>query len=171
MGQSQAARPNWSVDDWAFGTGANAMTAEEMIAETKKIPSKLFGGDAIESDASMHQMQRDLLSFDDALKRLFRRKKRKHSKQAAYDEQYDYQNDQEQSPAYADDNNEYLAPVAFVADSAGLDASVPHDNVEQTGDTVKNSNPKLFWRCTQCTADNKITESSCRRCGLIETAF
>jgi len=76
MGSSQSATANWSIDDWAYGTGENAATVEDVIQETRKIPLKYFGGDAIQNDASMHQMQHDLLSFDATVKNLFRRKKK-----------------------------------------------------------------------------------------------
>ena len=39
-----------------------------------KIGFGYFGGDVIENDPSMHQLQYDLLSFDETLKNLFRRK-------------------------------------------------------------------------------------------------
>lgn len=93
---------NWSVDDWAFGTGANAVQLEDVMEEAKTIPARYFGGKVIGNDISMQQMQRDLVQFDDVFKRVFRRKKNKRSKeQNNYDEQ-NYAENQE----YIDQNHQ-----------------------------------------------------------------
>lgn len=181
MGQSQSATSSWSVDDWAFGTGANAISTEEVITETSKLPAKLFGGEAIEQDSSMHQMQRDLLSFDDTLKRIFlRRKKNKRpSRQIPQDDAYYYQTEEVGAPIdgqLADPN--YLPPVPVISHRGSETPAPPLAAAEappEADAAVKplseNPSAKLFWRCTQCTADNKVTESSCRRCGTVETAL
>ena len=177
MGQSQSATSSWSVDDWAFGTGTNAISTEEVITETSKLPAKLFGGEAIEQDASMHQMQHDLLNFDDTLKRIFfrRKKNKRSSRQIPQDDAYYYQTEEVGAPIDGQlANPDYLPPVPVIS-HRGSETSAPEPAPLEADASVKqaseNPSAKLFWRCTQCTADNKVTESSCRRCGTTETAL
>jgi len=131
MGQKHTATKNWTVDDWAFGTGENAVPLEEVIEEAKTVPARYFGGRAIGNDPTMQQMQQDLLSFDDTIKRIFfRRKKNKRTKQQDYsDEQYYAENenqayydqnqqsipevDEEQFPSDRNDNNEEIKEKKF----------------------------------------------------------
>ncbi|CAF3251624.1 unnamed protein product [Rotaria socialis] len=168
MGNMQSGNENWNINDLVFGTAANAVTTDEVVAEVSKLPAKYFGGEAIENDASMHQLHNDLLSFDESIKRIFRRKKTKQSQNnlPAPDE-YDYE-DQESMPTTEStdtmvDQN-YLKPTF-------LDRNIPLSSIsvaESMNDRVKNTH-RIIWRCTNCTAENKITESACRRCGLAET--
>lgn len=95
MGQNSSAN-GWTVNDVAFGTGENMVTLDEAMHETRKLQIKAFGGKTIEADPSIQDIQKDLLSIDDSLKRLvrkvFRRKSRKTDKSAAnYEEEIDYE--------------------------------------------------------------------------------
>lgn len=161
----KAGTTNWSVDDWAFGTGENAVSPDEVLTEASKLPARYFGGKAIENDASIQQMQHDLLSFDDTIKNLFRRKKKKKSKNMPTEEQYyaDQQYYEEQQP-YPDtqqmdrsDNHGYLQPT--------------FTDTSPAANSVAQNNNKLIWRCTNCAAENKTTEEACKRCGLEESRF
>lgn len=163
MGQTKstnAPTANWSVDDWAFGTGANALSAEEVMAETSKLPAKLFGGEVIQNDPSMNQMQTDLLSIDETFKNLFRSKKKKQKKSAAtsqttYQEQGQYHHHESQQG-----HGDYLQPI-----SVDKNASAP------SAPLYPQSAQRLTWRCTGCTSENKVSERFCRRCGQAETTF
>ena len=170
MGQKQSLTSDWSVDDWAFGTGANAVPIEAVIEEAKNAPVKYFGGRQIENDQSMHQMQHDLLSFDDTLKRIFFRwrKGKRSKKQNHHDVAYE-QNDQAQ---HYDEETEYYPD--------GTPAGIPEEEVndyskEPAGDKediVKgdlDTNPP--WRCRYCTAENKSTDIDCRQCKESESHF
>ena len=85
----------WTVNDWAFGTAPNAVPMEEVMDEVKQMPMKYFGGNVIQKDTSMQQLQHDLLSFDDSFKRLlFWRKKHRRSKK-----NQPFQNEEEGYPA------------------------------------------------------------------------
>ena len=172
MGNKQATTASWSVDDWAYGTGANAVSIDEVIEETSKIPHKYFGGAAIENDASMHQMQNDLLSFDQSVKNLFRRKKNKKSKKQTppadqyYQQEYEEQEYSEEvsQPNDSGDNQNYLQPIYL--DANGIAPSVPY---EQSSTSFPTNSNKATWRCSHCTVENKITERTCRKCGQAET--
>ncbi len=162
MGKNQSTTANWSTDDWAYGTGQNAVSIEEVLHETSKIPEKYFGGQAIQNDASMHQMQRDLLSFDETLINLFRRKKPKQSRNNIPTEDGYYYYEEQQSDASAqpmdlEQNQNYFQPLY----ANGNELSTPIPGI--------NSSDKLFWRCTNCTAENKKIQRVCRRCGQAET--
>lgn len=149
----------WSADDWAFGTGANALSAEEVIAETSKLPAKLFGGAVIEKDPSMHRIQSDLLNFDDSLKGMFRGKKKKQKKSNGQ-AQDDYQ--QEYYPPSQQGHQDYLQPVPFDQNQMNPSAAAY---------PPMQSSQRLTWRCTGCTTENKTTERYCRRCGQVETSL
>jgi hypothetical protein len=170
MGNKQSSTANWSVDDWAFGTGANAVTIDEVVEETRKIPAKYFGGDAIEKDASMHQMQNDLLAVDEVFKNLFRRKKNRRSIQnqpPPSDEYYYYEEQQSEEfpqPTDSEQNQNYLPPI--YANANGLPILEPINNSLKA---VENNASKAIWRCSYCAIENKITERVCRRCGQAET--
>ncbi|CAF0761387.1 unnamed protein product [Adineta steineri] len=169
MGNKQGTTSSWSVDDWAYGTGENAVPVEEVVDEVKKIPKKYFGGQAIENDASMHQMQNDLLSFDDTLKRIFfRRKKNKRSRkdeqQQPEEEEYYYEEEEEQRVDGAE-NPEYLEPIYV---TRGDLSSMP---TTDSSDYTTTTNKSVIWRCSHCTQENKVSENSCRRCGQAESKF
>ncbi|UJR28976.1 hypothetical protein I4U23_010194 [Adineta vaga] len=165
MGNSQTTT-SWSVDDWAYGTGANAVPVDEVVEEVGKMPARYFGGKTIGNDPSMNQMQQDLLSFDDTLKKLFRRKKNKRSKHEEPEEEYYYEDGQAMSQEDATESG-YISPTSLDRNTA---SSVPNQTTDSSLDAPTNRT-KLIWRCGQCAADNKVTESSCRRCGQAETKF
>lgn len=174
MGSRQSSAKNWSVDDWTFGTGENAVSLDAVVEEGKKIPAKYFGGNAIQKDETMHQMQNDLLSFDDTLKNLFRRKKNKRSKQDQEQEptadEYYYYDEQQQSEEFPQttdsvQNQNYLSPV-FVQENGQSSSTPLIDELRESEERIAN---KPIWRCTNCTVENKITERVCRRCGQCET--
>jgi len=172
MGSRQSTTSNWSIDDWAYGTGENAATIEDVIHETSKIPGKYFGGNVIEKDASMHQMQNDLLSFDAAVTNLFRRKKNKRSKrnQPQYDEEYYYEEEQQQQsegippPTDSEQNQNYLQSIYTEPNRLP-----PLEPIYDTVNVTEKPSGKIIWRCSNCTVENKITERVCRRCGQSET--
>jgi hypothetical protein len=174
MGSSQSSTASWSIDDWAYGTGENAATLDDVIHETSKIPGKYFGGNAIQNDASMHQMQHDLLSFDATLKNLFRRKKNKRSKrnQPPSDEDYYYYDEQQQQqqseeipqPTDSEQNQNYLQSIYTEPNRLP-----PLDAIYDSVNVTEKPSGKVIWRCSNCTVENKITERVCRRCGQSET--
>jgi hypothetical protein len=151
MGSRQSSTANWSVDDWAYGTGENAVPVEEVVAEVRLIPARYFGGKAIGNDESMHQMQRDLLAFDDTLKRIFFRRKKKK---------------QPQTDVPPEEYPNHLSPI--YANSTAPSSAPP--TIDRSNDATTN-NTKLFWRCSHCTAENKVSDNACRRCGQAETKF
>ena len=167
MGQKQSVggTAGWSVDDWAFGTGANALSAEEVITETSKLPAKLFGGEAIEKDPSMHRIQNDLLNFDDSLKGIFRGKKKKQKKSDG-NFQEDYHQQQQNYPQAQQGHQDYLQPMPI--DQAQMNPSAAPYPPQYP---PLQSNQRLTWRCTGCTSENKATERYCRRCGQVETSL
>jgi hypothetical protein len=166
--KNQSATASWTIDDWAYGTGANAVSMEEVVQETGRIRTKYFGGQAVENDASIHQMQHDLLSFDETLKNIFRRKKNKRSKQyEPPSDEYYYEEEEEQEqqfdaiaqPTDSQEKRSYLQPIFTDGDAL---PSVPiTDPATNTG--------KIIWRCSNCTVENKMTDRVCRRCGQAET--
>ena len=98
MGQKQSARENWTIESRASGTGQKCYTTSPSFwCNKKKIPAKYFGGQTIENDPSMRQMQRDLLAFDDTLKRgcFSIVEDNKRSKQQNYAEEYSYYQDEQ----------------------------------------------------------------------------
>ncbi|CAF3173499.1 unnamed protein product [Rotaria sp. Silwood2] len=167
MGNNQSSTSNWNMDDLAFGTAPNAVKVDDIVNEVTKIRSKYFGGALVESDPSMHQMQNDLLSFDETLKRLFfRRKKSKQSSNNLPPEEYYYEDQQSTSAAEINDSTDdqhYLQPT-FDRNVRSSSASVT-DSIND-GITITK---KIIWRCSNCTAENKITDNVCRRCKLAET--
>jgi hypothetical protein len=176
MGSRQSSTANWSVDDWAYGTGENAVPVEEVVAEVRLIPARYFGGKAIGNDESMHQMQRDLLAFDDTLKRIFfRRKKKKQPQTDVPPEEYYYEDEQyypdeqaipEEEPNHSIENPNHLSPIYAISTAP---SSAP-PSIDRSNDATTN-NTKLFWRCSHCTAENKVSDNACRRCGQAETKF
>lgn len=165
MGNNQATA-SWSVDDWAYGTGTNAVPVDEVVEEVGKMPARYFGGKRIGNDPSMNQMQQDLLSFDDTLKNLFRRRKHK---RAAQQPQGEGQDQYEDGQAYAEEAEEptYLDPTPRDKESSDQSASA----LPNASGAAATNKSKLLWRCSSCAAENKVTESSCRRCGQAETKF
>jgi hypothetical protein len=158
MGKNQSTTANWPVDDWTPGTSQNAISIEGVINETKKIPVKYFGGQAIENDASMHQMQRDLLSFDETLKNLFRKNKTKQSSNnISTEDGYYYYYEEQQQPIDSEQNQNYFQSI------------FPNENISSSVIPGTINSNKLFWRCTNCMAENKKTEQACRQCGQAET--
>lgn len=183
MGSRQSSTASWSVDDWAFGTGQNALSLDEVVEESKQIPIKYFGGSAVENDPSMHQMQNDLLNFDDSLKNLFRRKKnrraRRDQQQQPSGEEYYYyeEGEQQQQQQYeqypqskdAQQNQTYLSPIYVQSNDQTL-SGTGNKNYDPS-ETEEKAAAKAIWRCSNCTVENKITERVCRRCGQAETKF
>lgn len=193
MGQTQAVESNWNMDDLAFGTAPNAVTVEEVVDVAQKIPGKLFGAKAIQNDATIHQMQNDLLSFDDTILRLFRRRKHKNSKnknalpqssqdEQAYAEGTEYYNNDGQY--YSEDQEFYDQDREYYGEDQGYydrnQQTIPEedenhaatiyaedDNASKTIDQNKN----LPWRCRYCTAENKATDIDCRQCKQSESRF
>ena len=185
MGNKQSATTSWSVDDWAFGTGANAVSMGEVVEEAGKIPRKYFGGAVVEKDPSMNHLQHDLLAFDESVKNIFRRKKNKRvrSDQPPPDESYYYEEEEEQQqseefPQAIDSeqipysvnsqssarNQDYLPPIYTRNDQLPkLEPITSYIEYE------KRDTGRAAWRCSSCTAENKITEHACRRCGQAET--
>ncbi|CAF2121567.1 unnamed protein product [Rotaria magnacalcarata] len=195
MGQKQAAASSWTIDDLAFGTGQNAVQIEEVIDVVQKIPGKMFGGKVIENDATISRMQTDLLSFDDTLRRIFRRKKKKHSKR---DEppQESYQDEQShpESEEYYKTDGQYYAQYEEYYDQDGQyyaenqeyydrnQQAIPEEDETQLSPVYSENNPKtinkdadtdknLPWRCRYCTAENKSTDIDCRQCKQSESTF
>jgi hypothetical protein len=153
MGQKLATDTSqWTVNDWAFGTAQNAVPMEDVVDEVRQMPMKYFGGNAIQNDTSMQQMQNDLLSFDDQLKRLFFwRKKNKRSKRGNYSEQEYYEeNDQsyDQSHQTIPEEDEPIPPL-------------PPIYVERN-DQLTNKNPS--WKCDKCGKQNQSTDIECLQC-------
>jgi len=152
MGHKQSSVANWTMDEWAFGTVPNAPTMDDVMEGAKEIPAKYFGGRVIENDSSMQKMQRDLLAFDDTLKRIFLCRRKKKKQQNYSDEQY-YAEDQQ----YYDQNQETIPEED--------EDQISTDNNQQTTD--KNSS----WKCRNCGTENKSTNIACRQCKEIETRF
>ena len=175
MGQNQSvAGTGWSIDDFAYGTGANAVSIDAVIAQTGTLPTRLFGGEAIQNDATMHQMQHDLLAIDDTLKRIFlRRKKTKRSAQDRPEDEYYPEEESaavQQSTDSRSNEDHYLVPT-FIDVNQTVPSHVLESIPDSLSNAAKNFNNKILWRCTQCTAENKITERVCRRCRQCETAL
>lgn len=111
----------WTMNDWAFGTAQNAVPIDDVVDEVKQMPLKYFGGNTIQNDVSMQQLQRDLLSFDDTVKRLFfwRKKNRRSKKNQPLQEEYDeypvdgqyYDQTQQQPPSIAEEDESPLPPI------------------------------------------------------------
>jgi hypothetical protein len=165
MGKNQSTPANWSVDGLSSETGENAVSFEDVLNESKKIPEKYFGGQSLENNPAMHEMQRDLLSFDETLKGFFRKKKNPSSiNNIPTEDGYYYYEEEQQQPIDTLQNQNYLEPT-FVNENS-------NSTVRPVGNSMnyapKNPN-KLFWRCTNCMAENKKTEHACRRCGEAET--
>ena len=162
MGHRQSSIANWSMDDWAFGTATNAVQLEDVFVEAKKVPARYFGGQAIESDTSMHQMQSDLLSFDQALKQLFcfRRKKRKQPIEP--EENYDPYQQYDGSDGH---------PSTIPEESEETPPSPPYINVKRL-EIIEDVAPlSTTWRCRYCTAENKAKDIDCQDCKQTETRF
>ncbi|CAF1200031.1 unnamed protein product [Rotaria sordida] len=168
MGNNQSGIRTWNMDDLAFGTSPNAITMDDLLIAVHNIRAKYFGGDAIENDPSMHQMQNDLLSIDQTLKRFFFRKKNnQQSSEDVPSEEYYYEDQQSILPTETNDsiyNQHYLEPNLL--DNNILPSSI--SIIDLPNDQVNSTN-KNFWKCGNCTAENKITENVCRRCNLAET--
>jgi hypothetical protein len=168
MGQSNSSTANWTMNDWAFGTGENAVQIDEVVEEAGKIPGKLFGAKAIENDESMHKMQRDLLSFDETLKRVFffwRKKNKKPGQQqeSAYEDGHAYEQYGDQNQEYYDES-QYPIPEE---DEHHLPPIYTNNN-EQLAKDMNTSPP---WRCRYCTTENKSTDLECRQCKQSGTMF
>ena len=164
MGKNQS-----TVENWTYGTGENAVTFGDVLSETKKIPEKYFGGQSIQNNPAMHEMQRDLLSFDETLKNLFRKKKDPPSRNniPTEDGYYYYEEEEQQEqqqPIDSVQNQHYLEPTFINENSTS-----PVTPVGNSINHVPRNPNKLFWRCTNCMAENKKTEHACRRCGEAET--
>ncbi|CAF2555248.1 unnamed protein product [Rotaria sp. Silwood2] len=179
MGHKQSTASNLTFDDFAFGTAPNAVQIEDVIEATQQIPGKLFGAKMIENDPSMHKMQQDLLSFDDTLRRIFRRKKHKRSKkedtsnESYQDEQY-YEYDQgyyDQDGQYYTDSQEYFdqkqEPIPE-EDEDHLSSNYAGDKKQTINEDTEKD---LSWRCRYCTAENKSTDVDCRQCKQRGTNF
>ncbi|CAF0843700.1 unnamed protein product [Rotaria sordida] len=118
MGHKQSIKSHVTMNELAFGMRPNAAQTDEVIEVTQRIPEKLFGSKRIEDDPSIQQMQHELLSFDDTLRRLFRRKRKNQSKKqdSSYesyeDRQYDAENQEYYDPyrQYYAENQEYYDP-------------------------------------------------------------
>jgi len=159
MGQKLATdTSNWTVNDWAFGTADNAVPLEDVMDEVQKMPMKYFGGNAIQNDASMQQMQRDLLSFDDTLKRLFFwRKKNKRSKKQNYsDGEYYGENEQNYDRNHQsipeEDESPSLPPIYVNRNEQPMDIN-------------------SSWKCRICGTENQLTQMECQQCKQIEAKF
>ncbi|CAF0876858.1 unnamed protein product [Rotaria sp. Silwood1] len=193
MGHKQSLRSSRAIDDLAFGTAPNAVKMEEVIEVTQKIPGKLFGAKMIENDPSMRQMQYDLLSFDDTLRRLFRRKKKKLSQiqdttnESYQDRQYYAENQEyyDQDGQYYAENQEYFDQDGqyYAENQEYFDQNqepIPEEDedylsssyVGENKQTPNKDNQKgLPWRCKYCTAENKSTDIDCRQCKQSGTNF
>lgn len=149
MGNNQSPASNWSVDNWAYGNGPHATTIKDVLDGAQQIPEKYFGGETIENDPTIHQLQHDLLAFDETLKKFFRIGKSKSSVS-------DYSS-VDGSDAYQTygENHDYLEPISII----GIDSS------------TSSSQRFLYWRCGNCTMENKIGERVCQQCGQMETRF
>ena len=156
MGKNQSTAGSWSTDDWTHGTSSNGVSFEQVLDEAQKIPQKYFGGQALENDPSMHQLQHDFLAFDETLKKFFRIGKTKSSisDYSSIDGSDAYQVRQ-QTSRDSEQNHEYLEPISII----GMDSS------------MTNSQRYLYWRCGNCMMENKIGERICQRCGEMETRF
>ena len=171
MGQKQSLTSDWSVDDWAFGTGANAVPIEAVFEEAKKAPVKYFGGEQIENDPSMHQMQHDLLSFDDTLKRIFfrwrkgKRSKKHNHRDMAYEQNVDQAQQYNEETDYYPYEDPESIPEESVNDYSKELSSDKEDIVKGDLDTYPP------WRCRYCTAENKSTDVDCRQCKESESHF
>jgi hypothetical protein len=162
MGHKQSSTANWTVNDWAFGTGQNAVPLEDVVEEVSELPGKLFGAKAIENDQSMHQMQHDLLSFDEVLKKrlFFWRKKSKRQGQ-----EYDYQDEQ-----YYDENQQYDQSQFPIPEEDENHLEPIYANENQPA-TNRDANANVPWRCRYCTTENKSTDLQCRQCKQSGTVY
>jgi len=142
MGQKQSAKRKRTVQDRASTTDRNAVKRVGIFGAIRKLPSKYLDDRTIADDPSMRQMQIDLLSFDDTVRRsCFSRKKERYSEEYDYhDEQYYDQNQQ----SISDDDERYLQPIQIKSPS---------------------------WQCRYCAAENKSTTIKCRQCKEVETRF
>lgn len=170
MGNTGSVAGNWSVDNWPFSTGENAVSIETVINETSKIPKKYFGGEAIENDPSINQMQRDLLAFDETIINMFRRNKSTEQVRKTTDEYYRQQCDQRSSSSSqansAENDGDYLQ-AAFVDDN-GLPAVLP---VSDSSTTAPQTSSRSILGCSHFTTDSKTTEYVCRQCNQAETSL
>lgn len=157
MGKNQSSTAgNWSTDHWTNGTSSNGVSIEQVLDEAQKIPQKYFGGQAIENDPIVHQIQDDFLAFDETLKKFFRfgRTKSSISDYSSIDGSDAYQVEQ-QASRDSEQSHDYLEPISII----GMDSS------------MTNSQRHLYWRCGNCTMENRIPERICQRCGQMETRF
>jgi hypothetical protein len=146
----------WTVNDWAFGTASNAVPVEDVVEEVRQMPLKYFGGNAIQNDRSMQQMQRDLLSFDDQLKRLFFwRKKNKRSKKENYSNEEYY----EENEPYYDGNHQTISEEDETL------PPLPPIYVDQT------MNKNSLWKCQSCGTQNQSTDIECKQCKQTASRF
>ena len=163
MGLKQSSVSNWTVDDWAFGTGENAVQIDEVVDEAKKMPAKYFGGEAIGNDPSMNKLQQDLLSFDTKLKRLFfRRKKNKRQTSS-----YEYSDPNQH---YYDENEQYYDGYQPTIPEEDEYCSSDDHNRDKQQTTATNANSSS-WRCRCCTSENASTDAECRQCKESQTKF
>ena len=144
---------NWSMDDWAYGTGENAVQIEEVIDEAKQVPMKYFGGNTIANDPSMQQMQQDFLALDQKFKKLFfwRKKKRARRAEAEAQQQQQQQEYYDSTPQTIFEEAEDEAPQAPI-----------YENQSST------------WICDACHTKNKSTNVECEKCkdnNIVSSSF
>lgn len=160
MGKNQSSTAHLPANDEAIETGRNAVSIENVIEEARKFPEKYLGGHAIESNPSMHQMQNDLLAFDEKLKNFFlRRTPQQSNNDYSSADPYDSYQTQRQTSQDSGQNHEYLEPISVIGIDVPSSGSMTH------------SQSYLQWRCGNCMMENKIGERMCRRCGQTETRF
>lgn len=166
MGQKQSRTANhWTIDDWAFGTGPNAVHLEDVFQEAKTVPTRFFGGETIENDPSMHRLQEELLLFDRFLRKLFRRKKS--SKRMMEVEEEDEETT-DHYYYYLDGVYEDRAPYSPIPEEDETNLSSPYVNVKPIDQGLHSG---ARWRCRYCTAENKATDIDCHECKQTETRF
>lgn len=171
MGNTGPIGANWSVNNWSYGTGDNAVSIETVINETSKIPQKFFGGEAIENDESMQQMHQDLLSIDQTIINMFRRNKSSTTTKQTADESYRQQQYDQRSSAvsqqiHTDNDGNSLEP-AFL-DTNELPAVLP---VTDSANTEPQTSNRSILGCSHRIVDSKMTEYVCRRCNQAETCL
>ncbi|CAF1435137.1 unnamed protein product [Didymodactylos carnosus] len=183
MGSSQSVTgttgQSSSFDQWAFGTHENAIKIEDVSESIQQLPTQYFGGKDIDNDQQLHQMQQELLGFDDVFRRLFRRKKKNSKKQKqkqtqqknnylqpTYDENYydpttgtsynPYSGEEQTKLDETPSRNRLIKPIYF-------QKSKPTD-VKYTRSNIPSDNTQV-WKCEQCgDKNNQANEQLCAKC-------
>ncbi|CAF1303990.1 unnamed protein product [Adineta steineri] len=183
MGHKHSTKKNWTIEERASDAEEKVAQSPNIITRVRKSSKKYFNGQAIENDASMHQLQDELLAIDNTVKqKCFPRKKKKQSKSRSNSEEIYSQNEYyyDQNPQSLSDNDEYYDQNSqFFSDNDEF-----HDQNRQlfsnddeyydpsmhTYENVPIQRKRSTWQCKYCLAENKSNNIKCR-CMATVTRF